>query len=117
MKISCDPEAEAESHRCCPSTIVFVTFHCVHFQRSCNVSYLERVNLLQEQVAATHLDPHNMPDLNCIPPDQQDQGWALLRGMVIAVIDEVKNLDASTDVTAQSKMSIISCSRPPPLLL
>jgi len=37
--------------------------------------------------------------------------------MVIAVIDEVKNLDASTDVTAQSKMSIISCSRPPPLLL
>lgn len=39
-----------------------------------------------------------MPDLNCIPPDQHDQGWALLRGMVIAVIDEVKNSDASTDV-------------------
>jgi len=39
-----------------------------------------------------------MPDLNCIPPDQHDQGWALLRGMVITVIDEVKNSDASTDV-------------------
>jgi len=39
-----------------------------------------------------------MSDLNCIPPDQHDQGWALLRGMVIAVIDEVKNSDASTDV-------------------
>jgi len=39
-----------------------------------------------------------MPDLNCIPPDQHDQGWALLRGMVIAVIDEVNHLDASTDV-------------------
>jgi len=37
-------------------------------------------------------------DLNCIPPDQHDQGWALLRGMVIVVIDEVKNSDASTDV-------------------
>ena len=39
-----------------------------------------------------------MPDLNCIPPDQHDQAWALLRGMVIAVIDEVKNSDSSTDV-------------------
>jgi len=39
-----------------------------------------------------------MPDLNCIPPDQHDQAWALLRGMVIAVIDEVKNSDLSTDV-------------------
>jgi len=39
-----------------------------------------------------------MPDLNCIPPDQHDQAWALLRGMVIAVIDEVKNLHSSTDV-------------------
>jgi len=48
----------------------------------------------QEQVAATLL----VPDLNCIPPDQHDQAWALLRGMVIAVIDEVKNSDASTDV-------------------
>jgi len=39
-----------------------------------------------------------MPDLNCIPPDQHDEAWALLRRMVIAVIDEVKNSDASTDV-------------------
>jgi hypothetical protein len=77
---------------------LFETFDCVYFQRSCNVTNLERVNLLQEQVAATLLDPRNMPDLNCIPPDQHDQGWALLRGMVIAVIDEVKNSDASTDV-------------------
>ena len=73
------------------------TFDCVYFQRSCNVTDLERVNLLQEQVAATLLDPHNMPDL-LINPDQPDQGWAFLRSMVIAVIDEVKNSDASTDV-------------------
>jgi len=39
-----------------------------------------------------------MPDLNCIPPDQHDQDWALLRGVVITLIDEVKNSDASTDV-------------------
>jgi len=39
-----------------------------------------------------------MPDLNCIPPDQHDQGWALLRGMVTTVIDEVKNSDVSTDI-------------------
>jgi len=39
-----------------------------------------------------------MPHLNCIPPDQHDQDWALLRGMVITVIDEVKNSDASNDV-------------------
>jgi len=51
------------------------------------VTYLERVNLLQEQVAATLLDPHNMRDLNCIPADQHDQGWALQRNTVIAVID------------------------------
>ena len=30
--------------------------------------------------------------------DQYDETWALLRRMVIAVIDEVKNSDASTDV-------------------
>jgi len=42
----------------------------------------------------------DMTHLNCIPPDQhdQDRDWALLRGMVITVIDEVKNSDASTDV-------------------
>ena len=44
------------------------------------------------------LDPRNMPDLNCIPANQHDQAWALLRGMVITVIDEVKNSDSSTDV-------------------
>jgi len=37
-------------------------------------------------------------ELNCISPDQHDEAWALLRRMVIAVIDEVKNSDASTDV-------------------
>jgi len=39
-----------------------------------------------------------MPDLNCIPPNQHDQAWVILRGMVITVIDEVKNSDSSTDV-------------------
>jgi len=39
-----------------------------------------------------------MPDLNCIPPDQHHQACALLRGVVITVIDEVKNSDSSTDV-------------------
>jgi len=62
---------------------LFETFDCVHFQRSCNVTYLEPVNLLQEQISATLLDPRDILDLNCIPPDQHDQGWALLRGMVI----------------------------------
>ena len=41
-----------------------------------------------------------MPDLNCIPPDQHDQDWALVRGMVITLIDEVQNSDASTDVNS-----------------
>jgi len=70
----------------------------VYFQRSCNVTNFEPANLFQEQVTDTLLDPRNMPDLNCIPPDQHDQAWALLSGMVIAVIDEVKNSDSSTDV-------------------
>jgi len=52
---------------------------------------------VQEQVAATLLDPRHMPDLNCIPA-QHDEAWALLRAIVITVIDEVKNSDASTDV-------------------
>ena len=38
---------------------LFETFDCVYFQRNCKVTDLERVNLLQEQVAATLLDPHN----------------------------------------------------------
>jgi len=78
---------------------LFETSDCVYFQRSCNVTDLERENLLQEQVAATLLDPHrdNMPDL-LINPDQPDQGWALMRSMVIVVFDETKNSDASTDV-------------------
>eukprot|EP00277_Geminigera_cryophila_P014521 CAMPEP_0179444182 /NCGR_PEP_ID=MMETSP0799-20121207/27656_1 /TAXON_ID=46947 /ORGANISM="Geminigera cryophila, Strain CCMP2564" /LENGTH=147 /DNA_ID=CAMNT_0021231025 /DNA_START=138 /DNA_END=580 /DNA_ORIENTATION=- len=45
----------------------------------------------------------DMPDLNCIPPDQHDQDWALLRCMVITVIDEIKNSDASTDVNDSIK--------------
>ena len=43
------------------------------------------------------LDPRNMPHLNCIPPDEHDQTWALLRSMVIAVMNEVKDADASVD--------------------
>jgi len=39
-----------------------------------------------------------MQDPNCIPSDQHDQDWALLHDMVITVIDEVKDLDASTHV-------------------
>jgi len=65
---------------------LFKIFDCVYFQRSCNVTNLERVNLLQQQAAAILLDPRNMSDLNCIPPDHHDQGWALLRGMIITVI-------------------------------
>jgi len=43
-----------------------------------------------------------MPDLNYIPPTQHDQAWALLRAMVITVIDEIKNSDASTDYVNDS---------------
>jgi len=50
-----------------------------------------------ETEAGSHCQA-DMPDLNCIPPDQHDQDWALLRGVVITLIDEVKNSDASTDV-------------------
>ena len=96
---------------------MFVTFDCVYFQRNCNVTNLERVNLLQEQVAVTLLDPRNIPDLNCIPRDQHDQDWALLHDMVIAMIDDVNNSNASTDVNDSIKMSMISWSRPPPLVL
>jgi len=94
----------ADIPRCVACVLFWVhlceTFDCMYFQRSFNVTDLERVNLIQEQVAATLFDPHNMRDLNCIPPVQHDQGWALLRSMVIAVIviDEVKKSDASTDV-------------------
>jgi len=50
------------------------------------------------------LDSRNMSDLNCIPPpDQHDQDWVLLRCMVIAGIDEIKNSDASTDVNNSIK--------------
>jgi len=50
------------------------------------------------------LDSRNMSDLNYIPPpDQHDQDWVLLRCMVIAGIDEIKNSDASTDVNNSIK--------------
>ena len=58
--------------------LLSVTFDCVY--RSCNLTNLECINLLQEQVAATLLDPRNMPDLNRIPLNQYDQAWSLLRG-------------------------------------
>ena len=47
----------------------------------------------------TELGSHcqtDMPYHNFIPPDQHDQDWALLRGMVITLIDEVKNSDTPT---------------------
>jgi len=83
---------------------LFETFDCVYFQRSCNVTDLERVNLLQEQIASTLLNPHNMRDLNCIPPDQHDQGWRA--PAQYGHVDEVKKSDASTDVN-DSKMPMI----------
>ena len=58
-----------------------------------------------------------MTDLNCIPPDQHDQDWALLHDMVITLIDEVKNSDASTDVNDSIEDVNDSLSRAPPLLL
>jgi len=67
------------------------------------VTNFERVNLFQEQVASTLLNTRNIPDLNCIPPDRHDQGWALFHGMVIAVIHQVKNSDSSTDVNDSIK--------------
>jgi len=58
-----------------------------------------------------------MTDLNCIPPDQHDQDWALLHDMVITLIDEVKNSDASTDVNDSIEDVYDFLSRAPPLLL
>ena len=77
---TCDPEVEAVT-RCCLFT---------HIQKLRGGA---QHIFLQEQVAATLLDP-----LNCIPVNQHDRAWALLRGMVITVIDKVKNSNASTDV-------------------
>jgi hypothetical protein len=75
------------------------TFDCVYFQRSCNVTNLERVNLLQEQVAATLLDPRNMPQTSTaflvIKMIKAGRSCAVCS---FAVIDEVKNSDVSTDV-------------------
>ena len=51
-----------------------------------------------------------MPDLNCIPPDQHDQAWALLRGMVIAVIDEVKKEVKETFTSHVSQHGGVSLS-------
>jgi len=58
-----------------------------------------------------------MPDLKHIPPDQHDQDWALLRGMVITLIDEVRNSDASTDVNDSIEDVNDFLLRAPPLLL
>ena len=77
----------------------FETFDCVYFQRSCSVTDLERVNLLQEQVAATLLDPRNMPQTSTaflvIKMIKAVRSCAVCS---FAIIDEVKNSDASTDV-------------------
>ena len=69
-----------------------------------------------ETEAGSHCQA-DMPDLNCIPPDQHDQDWALLRAMVITLIDEVKNSDASTDVNDSIEDVYDFLSRAPPLLL
>ena len=62
----------ADIPRCVTCVLFWVqTFDCVYFQRSCNVTNLERVNLLQEQVAATLLDPRNMPDLSIYTAEQK----------------------------------------------
>jgi len=89
----------ADIPRCVACVLFWVHLFFVYFQRSCNVTNLDHVNLLQEQVAAVLLDPRNMPgpDLNCIPPDQHDQ-------------------DCAVSMT-QSKISMISWSQPPPMLL
>jgi len=58
-----------------------------------------------------------MIDLNYNPPDPHDQDWALLRGMIINLIDEVKNSDASPDVNDSIEDVNDFWSRPPPLLL
>ena len=42
----------ADIPRCVAWVHLFETFDCVYFQRSCNVTDLERVNLLQEQVGS-----------------------------------------------------------------
>ena len=63
---------------------------------------------MQEQVAATLLDPRNMPDLNCIPPPQHDQAWVLLCAMVLTVIDEVKNSDGFTDVNCDDSIQDVT---------
>ena len=42
---------------------LFENFDCVYLQRSCNVTNLECINLLQEQVDATLLDLRNVLDL------------------------------------------------------
>jgi len=58
-----------------------------------------------------------MPDFNCIPSDQHDQDWALLRSMAITLIDDLKNSDASTDINDSIKDVNDFFSRAPPLLL
>ena len=56
-------------------------------------------------------------DLNYIPPAPHDQDWTLLRGMIITLIDEVKNLDVSPDVNDSIEDVNDFWSRAPPLLL
>ena len=92
----------ADIPRCVTCVLFWVqTFDCVYFQRSCDVTNLERVNLLQKQVAVTLLDPRNMSDLNCITRDQDDQAGRSCEVCSFVVIDEVKNSDApSTDVNS-----------------
>jgi len=55
-------------------------------------------NKQKDVIQRLRLEVTDMPHLHYIPPDQHDQDWALLCGMVITVIDEVKNSDVSTDI-------------------
>ena len=91
-----------------------VTFECVYFQKSRNLSNLERISLLQEQVAVTLLDPRNMPDLNCIPVHQHDQAWALCALWSLPRLMRSRIQMRQLTSTTQSKLSMTSWSRLPP---
>jgi len=82
---------------------LFETFDCVYFQRSCNVSNLERVNLLQEQVVVILL---------ILAICQTSTAFLVIKIIKtgrscavcsLTIIDEVKNSDASTDVNNSIK--------------
>ena len=74
--------------------------HATHLKISARLTAVALTELGDLSTVVKRLSKplRNMPDLDCIPPHQHDQAWALWLGMIIAMIAEVKNLDASTDV-------------------